>query len=139
MKLRVIKPNQTEVEFNNDLTVFFSYNTPVAANVNGVFVRTSKHHSTTTSKHISQWLDGRKATLVDPEFFNQVTNPEVHVMVLTEDGQLINAICFTDYDEGYNLYMKWCEVHEVNPDTGSNGDESCIIYRMNLTPGCLLF
>ena len=47
-------------------TVFFSYNTPVAANLkDGGFVRTSTKYSVTTSKHITQWLEGVDARLVD--------------------------------------------------------------------------
>ena len=63
--LKALGANRTQVEINGH-TVFFSYNTPVAANLkDGGFVRTSTKYSVTTSKHITQWLDGANARLVD--------------------------------------------------------------------------
>lgn len=67
MKLKQIKPNQTEVEvttlpkgladFVTDVTIFVSYQTPVAAHVAGVgFFRTAQRWSVTTSKHINQFI-----------------------------------------------------------------------------------
>lgn len=57
MKLKPLKPNQTQVELYNGVLVFFSYATPVAAFVpgEGVLV-TEKKHSTTTSRHINSWV-----------------------------------------------------------------------------------
>lgn len=72
MKLNTIGPNQNEVEINGN-TVFFSYKTPVAANVNGAFYRTAKHWSTTSSRHINKWLDGRNAEEKPQEFFDKLT------------------------------------------------------------------
>ena len=66
MKLINLGSNKTQVTFPSGLVVFFSYNTPVAANLaEGGFIRTNKKWSNTTSKHITQWLDGAKAELVD--------------------------------------------------------------------------
>ena len=66
MKLIPIAANQTEVQFPSGLIVFFSYKTPVAANLaEGGFIRTSHKWSVTTSKHINKWLQGAKATEVD--------------------------------------------------------------------------
>lgn len=72
MKLRNIGSNQTELDVNGT-TILFSYDTPVAAI--GTFVidgekftgtiRTRTKWSATTSKHITQWLNGRKAREVD--------------------------------------------------------------------------
>ena len=65
MKLHQIKANQTQLSMDNGTEVFFSYNTPVAAFIPGKgYVRTEKKWSTTTSKHINQWLDGFDATPV---------------------------------------------------------------------------
>lgn len=72
MKLNKLGPNQTEVEING-ATVLFSYKTPVAANKDGAFYRTAKKWSVTTSKHINQWLDGRKATEQPQEWFDGLT------------------------------------------------------------------
>lgn len=72
MKLNQIGSNQTEIELNG-ATVLFSYKTPVAANKDGKFYRTSQHWSTTTSKHINQWLAGAKAETMPQEWFNNLT------------------------------------------------------------------
>lgn len=72
MKLTKLGPNQTEVEING-ATVLFSYKTPVAANKDGAFYRTSQKWSVTTSKHINQWLNGAKATEMPQDWFNNLT------------------------------------------------------------------
>lgn len=69
MKLNQIAANRTTVEFNNGIVVFFSYNTPVAAcTPTDGFIRTENKFSVTTSKHITQWLDGRHADLVAQDY-----------------------------------------------------------------------
>jgi hypothetical protein len=56
MNLKPIKANMNEVEIG-DLTVLFSYETPVAYHRDGVgYAKTSKFWSVTTSRHINQWL-----------------------------------------------------------------------------------
>lgn len=72
MKLNQVGSNQTEIEIGGNI-VFFSYKTPVAANVDGKFYRTEQHYSVTTSKHINQWLDGRKAEIKPQDFFDRLT------------------------------------------------------------------
>lgn len=73
MRLTPLATNQTEVEFGNDVTVFFSYRTPVAAFIPGKgYVRTSKKFSQTTSKHINKWLGDDIAKEVDQDFINNL-------------------------------------------------------------------
>jgi hypothetical protein len=56
MKLNPIRSNMIEVE-SGDITILFSYKTPVAYHRAGVgYAKTSKYWSRTTSRHISQWL-----------------------------------------------------------------------------------
>lgn len=57
MKIKSIKANQTQVEFNDGTIVFVSYETPVAAFIprQGI-IRTCKQWSQTTTKHINQWI-----------------------------------------------------------------------------------
>lgn len=56
MKINPIRANMTEIE-NGDLTILFSYKTPVAYHRAGVgYAKTNKHWSATTSRHINQWL-----------------------------------------------------------------------------------
>lgn len=72
MELNTLGSNQTEVIFNDNTVVFFSYKTPVAAWVNGKFYRTSKKWSVTTSRHINKWLDDAEAVEKDQEFFDNL-------------------------------------------------------------------
>lgn len=61
IKLRVLGPNQTELDTGR-ATIFFSYETPVAALVPGRgFIRTDRYWSVTTSRHINRWLSGADA------------------------------------------------------------------------------
>ena len=65
MKLRQIGSNQTEVIIGNK-TVLFSYETPVAAFINGQgFIQTEKKWSVTTSRHINKWLQSNNAEIID--------------------------------------------------------------------------
>ena len=70
MKLNPIASNMTELTLLDGTKVLFSYKTPVAAQVNGTYVRTSKKWSMTTSKHINKWLDGVKAEEAEQPFFD---------------------------------------------------------------------
>jgi hypothetical protein len=72
MKLKQIASNMTELQLD-DAHVLFSYETPVAACIFGEgFVRTEKHWSPTTSKHINKWLDGVEAPEVPQEFLDNL-------------------------------------------------------------------
>lgn len=73
MKIKQLKANQTELHTNDGAVIFFSYNTPVAAQLaEGGFIRTSKKWSVTTSKHINQWLSGAKAEEVEQSVLDQM-------------------------------------------------------------------
>lgn len=72
MKLKVIGPNQTELDTGKAL-VLFSYNTPVAAIIDEVAYKTNKKFSKTTSKHINEWLAGTHPEEKDQSFFDSLT------------------------------------------------------------------
>jgi len=72
MKLKVIAANQTVLEHAVWGSVFYSYNTPVAALVDGKFYRTAKKWGVTTTRHINQWLDGAKAEEKPQEYFDNL-------------------------------------------------------------------
>ena len=58
MKKRKINTNESEITFASGLTIFYSYNTPVAGwDDEGPF-RTSTKWSVTTSRHINKYLGG---------------------------------------------------------------------------------
>jgi len=66
MHVKPIGSNQTQVTKRNG-TFLVSYETPVAALINGLgWIRTEKFWSVTTSKHINQWIEG-EAELVSQE------------------------------------------------------------------------
>lgn len=73
MKLNTLGSNQNEITLPNGTVILFSYNTPVAACVEGAFYRTGKHWSVTTSKHINKWLDGREASEQPQEWFDNLS------------------------------------------------------------------
>ena len=59
MQLTPIAANQTELSLNNGTQVFFSYKTPVAAYCpSRGYIKTAKHWSVTTTRHINKWLKG---------------------------------------------------------------------------------
>lgn len=75
MKLIPLGANKTELHTNDCAVIFFSYKTPVAAQLaEGGFVRTSTRYSVTTSKHITQWLEGAKAAEVPQSTIDSLTN-----------------------------------------------------------------
>ena len=66
MKLYNVGSNQTEIS-TETARILFSYSTPVAAYVFGRgYIKTSKFHSTTTSRHINAWINGSPCETVDP-------------------------------------------------------------------------
>ncbi len=76
MKLTPIAANQNEVSFNNGTQIFFSYKTPVAADLpEKGYVRTSKFWSVTTSRHINKWLQGvTNVDEIDQSILDNLTN-----------------------------------------------------------------
>ena len=73
MQLKRIAANQTEIVLNNGTTVFFSYDTPVAAQLPDYeYVRTATKWSVTTSKHINKWLEGVIATEVSQDILDNL-------------------------------------------------------------------
>ena len=76
MRLNRLGANKTELELSDGTTLFFSYNTPVAACLSdgGGFVRTDKRWSVTTSKHITQWLDGATAKTTSQGFLDSLAS-----------------------------------------------------------------
>jgi hypothetical protein len=70
MKINSIGANKTEVIKSNGDVVFVSYSTPVAAVIGDNVYATAKKWSNTTSRHISEWLDGRVAVVKPQEFFD---------------------------------------------------------------------
>lgn len=70
----------------DDISILFSYNTPVAAIVPGEgFYRTSETYSNTTTKHINEFLNGEDADIVTPETISSLlqSNPNAGMASLS--------------------------------------------------------
>ena len=65
MRIKKLGASKTLLQFPNH-EIFISYETPVAARLkNGDYIRTKTNWSRTTQRHISQWLSGVQAELVE--------------------------------------------------------------------------
>ena len=79
MKLVPIKANQTELHLNDGTVVLFSYKTPVAGFTPDVgFFRTEEFFSTTTSRHINNYLRGEG---LNPEEVEKVPQSQIDTVV----------------------------------------------------------
>jgi hypothetical protein len=72
MKLKPIKQNLAELTTSSDDQILISYDTPVAAYIEGVYYRTAKKWSKTTSRHLSFWLGDVEADEKDQSFFDDL-------------------------------------------------------------------
>lgn len=65
MTLRQLGSNMTLLVFPGK-EIFFSYETPVGAwTFDRGYIVSTTWYSRTTSKHITKWLDGKRATAVE--------------------------------------------------------------------------
>ena len=72
MKLRQIKSNVTELTLDN-ITIMFSYETPVAGYDDQGAFRTDTKYSVTTSRQINQYLGGKDVgRTVSQDYINQL-------------------------------------------------------------------
>lgn len=72
MKLKPIKQNMTVVTIDDATDVLFSYETPVAARIGDIYYKTDHKWSRTTSRHISQYLNGSLGVVRPQEFFDRL-------------------------------------------------------------------
>ena len=72
MKLERLGASKSLLTLSSGSEIFYSYNTPVACKVSGDLYRTKEYYSRTTSKHISQYLNGRDAEEVEQSLINQI-------------------------------------------------------------------
>lgn len=94
--------------------VLFSYETPVAAKdiKTGEVFKTSKKWSATTSKHISKWLAGEKASEKPQEFFDDLDESKkdpakqiAEALNIMLKDKTLNESRFTQTDFGTVEYM----------------------------------
>lgn len=75
MKINRLSENEITMFTSDENMIFISYNTPVAAYINGKPYRTEKKWSVTTSKQIKRWLgteDFNKAEVKEQSFFDNL-------------------------------------------------------------------
>ena len=72
MKIKHLKNNLTEFTIDSNTQVLVSYDTPVAAYLGGVYYKTAKKWSRTTSRHLSFWLESVTAVEKDQSFFDNL-------------------------------------------------------------------
>lgn len=80
MKLNPISKNVNELIYEDGTVVLFSYRTPVAAMLpSGRYVKTADWYSSTTTRHINQWLVGVSADVekVPQDFIDNLCTCEV--------------------------------------------------------------
>lgn len=80
MIVRSLAANQTQIEIATSFgfdQVFVSYETPVAAMIDGELYRTDRKWSKTTTRHINKWLAGRNAENKPQSFFDSLLQSEV--------------------------------------------------------------
>ena len=79
MKLHSFANNRTVLIFNGGTTeVFFSYETPVAGFSDKLgWVKTDKWYSSTTTRHINKYIDGKNHTVVSQSVIDDLLKEQV--------------------------------------------------------------
>ena len=72
MMIKRLGASKTILALPSGSEIFYSYDTPVAAQVAGELYKTNEYYSRTTSKHITQYLNGRKAEAVPQSMIDQL-------------------------------------------------------------------
>ena len=75
MKIKQLGSNQVELVIPGKARVLFSYNTPVAAFIEGRgWVKTNRFYSVTTSKHINKYLQGLEYETVEQSELDELVS-----------------------------------------------------------------
>jgi hypothetical protein len=74
MKLTPIAANRNVISYNDGTEVFFSYSTPVAGYSNELgYIKTEQWYSSTTTRHINKYLEGKVLSYDDCKTVPQET------------------------------------------------------------------
>ena len=73
MKVKSVGSNMTELVLGN-VTVLFSYETPVAASTDSGYIKTEEKYSSTTTRHVNKWLEGVNAKIVSQDTINSLVS-----------------------------------------------------------------
>ena len=79
MELKSIAKNRTVLIFNRGITeILFSYETPVAGYSNDLgYIKTDQWYSSTTTRHINKYLDGRPHKVVSQSTINDLLKEQI--------------------------------------------------------------
>lgn len=72
MKLVKTGTNTTELVFDGNMRILFSYDTPVAGRDSKGWFRTTERFSQTTTKHVNSYTKGLNVREVDQEYINSL-------------------------------------------------------------------
>lgn len=70
--MKITHNGKASVLETSNMKVLFSFETPVAADIDGALFRTSMPWSVNTSKHIREWLQDRPVELKPQTFFDDL-------------------------------------------------------------------
>lgn len=75
MNVKQLAPNVTLITFRSGLQLLYSYSTPVAGHQSDMgYFRTKTYYSSTTSRHINNYLGTVKAQVVDQSWIDNLVN-----------------------------------------------------------------
>ncbi len=79
MELQSLAANRTLLIFNRGITeILFSYSTPVAGYSNKLgYVKTDQWYSSTTTRHINKYIDGKAHTVVSQSVINDLLKEQI--------------------------------------------------------------
>ena len=79
MELKSIAKNRTVLIFNRGITeILFSYETPVAGYSNDLgYIKTDQWYSSTTTRHINKYIDGRPHKVVSQSTINDLLKEQI--------------------------------------------------------------
>jgi len=79
MELKSLAANRTLLIFNRGITeILFSYETPVAGYSNKLgYVKTDQWYSSTTTRHINKYIDGKAHTVVSQSVINDLLKEQI--------------------------------------------------------------
>ena len=79
MELKSLAANRTLLIFNRGITeILFSYETPVAGYSNKLgYIKTDAWYSSTTTRHINKYIDGKAHTVVSQSVINDLLKEQI--------------------------------------------------------------
>ena len=79
MELKSLAKNRTVLIFNRGITeILFSYETPVAGYSNDLgYIKTDQWYSSTTTRHINKYIDGRPHKVVSQSTINDLLKEQI--------------------------------------------------------------